>query len=216
MKKISPLHATAAAIESRLATFYGFEPAASVVDFLIELDASHGRGSVFLHHHAQDEELEIGVHIHPHIRRQIEKQRPFETLSVGNLDPFCVLVEEISHFHLILNRAKGGQSVTLLELEWQGEVDKLLLAAMELRRQYGNCHYHHLARLLFEESEVFGQPVHEEASSYAARFWYRILGDMDGISDPRYSKALRALLRQKYKETWQAKVSLFEAKTGAA
>lgn len=207
MKKFPTFEATAAAIESRLATFYGFEPSVSVVDFLLDQSSSESRGSVFLRHDSKNEELSIGVHIHSSIRQKLEQEKPFEALSDRNLDPFCVLVEEISHFHLILNRAQGGQPLTLLELEWQGEVDKLLIAAMELRRQYGHSHYHHLTRRLFEESIFIGQAVHEEATLYAARFWYDILGSMDGISDPRFSRPLRKLLRQKYRETWQAKVS---------
>ena len=53
----------------------------------------------------------------------------------GNLGPFCTLTEEVSHFLYLLFCARSSRTVTELELELQGEVDKYLTAAFFLSLQ---------------------------------------------------------------------------------
>jgi hypothetical protein len=56
-------------------------------------------------------------------------------LDARNLGALCTLTEEVSHFLYLLFCARAGRSVTQLELELQGEVDKYLTAAFLLSLQ---------------------------------------------------------------------------------
>jgi hypothetical protein len=130
---------------------------------------------------------------------------PRAALTDANLDAFCVLVEEISHFHLILNRAQAGLEVTKLELEWQGEVDKLLVSGLFLERQSGQSYLLPLARKLYDLAAVTAvdDQLYEEATKYAARFWFQLAKDADlRLDSPR----LRDRLRQAYRCGWTDKV----------
>ena len=126
-------------------------------------------------------------------------------LSDANLDAFCVLVEEVSHFHLIVNRAEAKLPVTKLELEWQGEVDKLLLCALLLQKQSGDPHVLPLVRRLFDEALIISdhnRQRYEEATRFAARFW-----KICGRNSIMLHGALQQFLNEAYRSSWQQKIT---------
>lgn len=205
-------------VEHRLADFYRFTPSSTAVDHLVtrdELRATlghvvedmpefHARAGVFLSSAPVKDELFIGIHVEETVRGQLERADPTQLLDDSNLDAYCVLVEEISHFHLILNRAHAGQGVSKLELEWQGEIDKLLVCALTLKEQQGDAYLEALAHKLYDNASILSldTELYWNATRYAARFW-RLAGKMQ---DP-FGMKIRELLRQSYRWPWDEKLA---------
>lgn len=205
-------------IENRLSSYYEFQLAAPAIDHLIDRDSLLGvigetvtelpewqaRASCwFVEAEHESEGLFIGMHIDEHLLERVLSPSPLVSLSQDNLDAFAVLVEEISHFHLLLNRARAGLKVSHLELEWQGEIDKMLVAAMLLDEQVGDPHVVPLARKLFDLSTITAKNEHLywTATKYAAQFWY---GIAEGT--PIDSALLRRLLHRAYHGSWTEKM----------
>ena len=222
---MKPLLRIVRAIENEIAAFYELSNPVSAVDCLLSRDALaealggdtasiNERGGVYLVS-GGDDEVFVGINIGPSIEAVVVALDPETRLSNHNLDAFCVLVEEVSHFHLIVERMHRGMPLSKLELEWQGEVDKLLISAILLRRQSGFAHYHHLARCLFEGARTLEgvDKLYEEASQLAARFWYDLLSYHDGIADPAHSPTLKMLLKTAYSSRWQEKVAAIQKPT---
>jgi hypothetical protein len=132
---------------------------------------------------------------------ELAKASPLAGLDNVNLDAFCILVEELSHFHLLLNRVDAGRPVTRSELELQGELDKLLICARLLKRQSGDYHVVALARTLYDRAEIVAADPepYVQATKYAARFWFA--ASEDGPDDPQVKERLRAL----YNADWTEK-----------
>lgn len=207
-------------VEHRLAAFYGFALLARASDHLAtkaELAASLGRGveslpefkaraGVFLKEPGDSGELFIGVHYDDDVLARLDRNDPLARLDDRNLDAFCVLIEELSHFHLILNRMERNQGVSKLELEWQGEVDKLLVSAVTLEAQAGDLHLSPLARRLFDHARITGedQELYWQAHRQAARLWFAVAQRAEGLT-PR----LREILRQSYHAPWAEKSARF-------
>lgn len=71
-------------------------------------------------------ELEVALYIAPQVLQALRKDNPFLRLHDGNLAPFCVVVEGMSHFVCVLWKFCNNIAVSRLELELQAEVDKFL------------------------------------------------------------------------------------------
>jgi hypothetical protein len=203
-------------IETALSYFYGFDLQTRAVDHLVSEDEismhtgleSNPRGSVLVLNPAPDE-LYIGLFLGSDILARVVDRNPINTLSNENLDAFCVIIEELSHFHLILNRALLGQEVTQLELEWQAEVDKILVCASLLKNQVGKAHYPHLmTKILHTATYATGNlDRYLEANAFAAKFWKHSLNYLSEREDPIISRDLRKVLRRLYRNSWNEKVS---------
>ncbi len=207
-------------VERRLAEYYGFALLARASDHLAtkaDLAASLGEGvaalpefraraGVFLKEPGSTGELFIGVHYDDEVLARLDQADPLRRLDDRNLDAFCVLIEELSHFHLILNRMQRSQGVSKLELEWQGEVDKLLVSAVTLESQAGHLHLSPLARKLFDEARITGadEELYWQAHRQAARLWFAVAQRAEGLT-PR----LREILRQSYHAPWADKTARF-------
>ena len=215
-------------IEGRLAEIYGFSPRASAIEHLVtreELVATLGdgvatlpefqaRAGVFLTtmepvEALQDQDLFIGIHIDPPALGALASVDPGTALTDVNLDPYCLVVEEVSHFHLILNRLDQKRGVSKLELEWQGEIDKLLLCASTLAEQKGDLHLLPLARRLFDQGHLTGvdAELYWQATRHAARFWFEALR---GEGRGGLSHRLKSLLRRVYHAPWAEKVATID------
>lgn len=221
-------------VERLLASFYAFDPLSSAVSHLVsreQLKHSLGdqvtslreyqaRAGVFLFEPSRHQanggveaagepgELFIGIHFDDSIKSIVEAADPRQCLEEKNLDAFCVLVEEISHFHLILNRAEHGLGVSKLELEWQGEVDKLLICAKTLEAQVGDPHLEVLTRKLFDVATIESDANYDlywQATRYAARFWFEAVRKFG-----RLSEELRETLKRTYEASWTQKLAHME------
>ncbi len=206
-------------IEDELCSFYDFPLKANVKDHLIEKghveQINQGkpysnRAGVFLVEEDK-QECFIGVYFNEKIKSHLKKYDPTTVLSHLNLDAFCVLVEEISHFHLIINRASEDRSVSKLELEYQGEIDKLLFSGLFLEKQCGDHHAEVLFKKIFEKASFHSHEfdLYWQASKLAAKFWQVFL-EKAGVYQKSIlkSQALRNHMQRNYKLPLADKVLL--------
>lgn len=155
-------------VQRRLETLYALEPEAPVSDFVIAPGAARalpGGGSRTLISH-DGEDLEVGVVFDEKVPAQLRHRDPRVVLDRGNLDPFCTLTEEVSHFLYVLFCARSARTVTELELELQGEVDKFLTAAFFLSLQNDGAVSSHLRRQLFREYRLVPGLSGEQVDRY--------------------------------------------------
>ena len=89
-------------------------------------------------------------------------------LDHANLGAFCTLTEEVSHFVYLLFCARSERSVTQLELELQGEVDKYLTAVFLLSQQNEGAVSARLRELLFRHYRLEPRVSAEQAERYRA------------------------------------------------
>lgn len=205
-----------ARIENSIAAYYGFARRASVCDYLVtraqlgKMIAAvesypewHAAGAVWLD--ARADMAFIAVHFDSEVIQSLTACSPWQRLSNTNLNSFCVLVEEVSHFHLLLNKIAHGIALPRLELELQGEIDKVIICADLLYRQTGSCHLPPLLQKIYDEPHTTSDRRYEQANDHAAAFFYRFL---QRDSRPHtHSRCLRAFLQENYLCPWQQKLS---------
>lgn len=209
------------AVERRLARFYSFIPLASASLHLVpqsEVQShlpghaqSPSQGSVIFSQCEQTSDLFMGIAFSSAILENIGTLDPFEKLSSANINACCVVIEEVSHFHLLINRAAKGHQVSQLELEWQGEIDKLLVCALLLHEQCGDAHLLPLARQIYDYSNIYATEPAEserywEATRFAAQFWYGAIGSAQDNNAPLQDLELRKVLRRAYASSWSGKL----------
>jgi hypothetical protein len=164
-------------VQRRLESLYALEPEAPVTDFLIEEDDATslpGGGSRTLVRQDGDE-LSLGVVLEGSVGEQLFRSDPRVQLDRSNLGPFCALTEEVSHFLYLLFCARCERTVTQLELELQGEVDKYLGAVFLLSLQNEGAVSARLRELLFVDYRLVPNLSAEQAERYraASTFAYR-------------------------------------------
>jgi hypothetical protein len=156
--------------QRRLESFYALDPMAPVTDFLIsaqEAERYPGGGSRVLV--SEDGEgLAVAVVLDAEVTARLAQADPRERLDDGNLGAFCTLTEEVSHFVYLLFRARSACSVTQLELELQGEVDKYLSAVFLLSLQNEGAVSRHLREALFRRYRLAEGMSEERAERYRA------------------------------------------------
>ncbi len=106
------------------------------------------------------------------------------------------MTEEVSHFLYLLFCARSSRTVTELELELQGEVDKYLTAAFFLSLQNEGAVSTRLRRLLFREYHLAEGLSDEQAERY--RKASRLAFDYCGYLEAEYLRPRRLpdLLRE--------------------
>jgi hypothetical protein len=139
-------------IQRQIERIYALEPQSPVTDYLIpdeEACRLPGDGSRTLLRQVGDD-VAMGVVIEAEVEAGLEGRDPRVRLDGTNLAPFCTLTEEISHFVYLMFCARSGRTVTRLELELQGEVDKYLTALFLLSVQNEGAVSARLRALLFQ------------------------------------------------------------------
>ncbi len=204
-------------IETLLAEYYRFSPIVSATSFMLNdaalssfsgsenlnsEDFSPERGSVVVVDEGEKDGVFIGLHIADSVVVGLENANPLNSLDGENLDKFCLLVEELSHFHLILNRMSEKKTVTRLELEWQAEIDKLLISSIILKRQNGFSNQNQLAIALFEQAITTSskKELYDTATRYAAKFWFEALQNSNWTD-----QKVRGFLIRNYNLNWEDK-----------
>lgn len=155
-------------VQRRLEVLYALEPAAPVSDFLIAEEGAAGLpggGSrTLVEQHA--DELRLGVVLDGAVSADLRRRDPRVRLEAANLNALCALTEEVSHFLYVLFCARCERSVTQLELELQGEVDKYLTAAFLLSLQNEGALSRRLREVLFRSYRLRAELGPESASRY--------------------------------------------------
>jgi hypothetical protein len=172
---VGPLSAAAAMLpelavemQRRFEQLYGLEPHSPVSEYLIPHERAArlpGGGSRTLVTE-EEGELALGVVLEGSVGSRLAAQDPRVRLSSGNLDPFCTLAEEVSHFVYLLYCARNDRNTTQLELELVGEVDKYLAATHLLSLQDEGALSSSLRELLFRHYRLSDGLSEEQAHRY--------------------------------------------------
>lgn len=117
--------ALARKVQRALERLYQIEDAPDVHEFV--QPACEGERESLLLRQGEDGVLEMALHL-PSLSGTNTHARPGES----SLDVLCQLIEGVSHFVYVAERARVNREATQLELELQAEVDKyvVLLASM--------------------------------------------------------------------------------------
>ncbi len=170
-------------VQRRLESLYALDHDAPVTDFLVpenEAAAYPGDGSRTLVTQEGDE-LALAVVLEEEVAQALARLDPRVRLGNANLGPFCTMTEEISHFVYLLFCARCARSVTQLELELQGEVDKYLNAVFLLSLQNEGAVSRGLRALLFRDDRLRDEVTPERAERYrhASALAYRYCGYLE-------------------------------------
>lgn len=128
-----------------------------------------------------DDGLDLAVWIAPEHLDTLARTPDPRTLVRASLRSFCAAIEGISHFMLLIERARRSEPLTLLELEVQAEIDKFVSA-----RLHCPDHAPALRRALFQDVGLQGGLSREERSRYReagrlARGWCDHLGRLPHV-----------------------------------
>jgi hypothetical protein len=157
-------------VQRRIERLYAVEPQAPVTSFIVSDDQAGtlpGGGSRTLLRQDGDD-LSVGVVIDASVRERLSRSDPRVRLDRSNLGPFCTVTEEVSHFVYLMFCAHAERSVTQLELELQGEVDKYLNATFLLSLQNEGAVSAGLRDLLFRRWHLRPGLSDESAERYRA------------------------------------------------
>jgi hypothetical protein len=111
--------ALASRIQRGLENLYRLDRAADVDDFVAHAGEGQREGLLV---RETDDGLELRLHL-PKLAAGADAER---------LDPLCQIIEGVSHFVYLADRASRDRSTTQLELELQAEVDKYVVLAASL------------------------------------------------------------------------------------
>jgi hypothetical protein len=165
-----PLDALLLDTQRRLEALYALDTQPPVTRFLIPAQDARkypGGGSRTLV--VEDgREVSVGVVLEPDVTGRLERCDPRVQLDESNLGAFCTVAEEVSHFLYVLFCARFERSVTQLELELQGEVDKYLCSVFLLSLQNEGAVSAGLRDLLFRRYHLQPALDEERAQRYRA------------------------------------------------
>ena len=208
------------AMQECLTDLYGLDLPYDVNDFLVtdqvladSLGGSERRVEEKLLIADHGDEARISLYLQRGLVERLSDNDPTTELNADNLADFWTAFEGVSHFTYFVFKASNDQSVTLLELELQAEVDKFVGTGLFLQRQ-GEVVPSGLHRWLFDLPRFDGklseaeQQRYECANHYAARYCRRIQREL--LNGPM-GDAMRRKLRHFYRLPRQEKIGLIDA-----
>ena len=157
-------------VQRRIEAVYGLEPQEPVAEYVIphgEAAEYPGDGSRTLVRQEGDE-LRVAVVFEESVARRLSEADPRVRLDADNLGPFATLTEEVSHFVYLMFCAQAERSITQLELELQGEVDKYLTSLAFLSLQNEGAVSPKLREALFRRYRLADKVTPESAERYHA------------------------------------------------
>lgn len=189
----------AATVQGALERVYHLDRVADVTDFVD--DAAAGEREALLLREADDGALEVRLRL------------PALEGDEADLDALCQVIEGVSHFVYVVERARVNREATQLELELQAEVDKWVVLASALRA-FDVARSAALRARLYEQVAF----AHDEASELGER--YRVANDAahrfvrrlerDYVGHARYGE-MRAELRRFFHVGQEEKLRLGRA-----
>jgi hypothetical protein len=156
--------ALAAAVQHALERVYQLERTAGVGDFLHP--ANDGEREGLLVRDAGDGTIEMRLHVPALARREFDVEKD------ADLDPLCQLIEGVSHFVYLAERARADREATQLELELQAEIDKYVVLAGTVKTTFDVGVSEKLRARLYEMVAY----EHDEATDAGER--YRVANDL--------------------------------------
>ena len=130
---------------------------------------------------SQDKDgLALSLFFDADMLERLESCSPLEYLRAERLDDLWKVLEGISHFNCVVWKATQDRSVSLLELELQGEIDKFVSTTLLALDQANGDLLNKLHGWLFENVRYRDELDDEQmnryrsANEYAARFCHRL------------------------------------------
>lgn len=123
-----------------------------------------------------EEGTRLSVYIDADVLRRLAEHDPLTSLNERNLCDFCTALEGVSHFQYFTWSSRFGRKVSLLELEFQAEIDKYSVAIYLRMLQDGGRFPTDLHAALFmnigfvAELDAASLQRYQEANRYAARY----------------------------------------------
>lgn len=206
-----------AGLQKYLTDIYQVDPGFEVTDFLItdpELAKLLAYGSLVPNTDesvllSQDDDgLMMSLYLDEDLLERLSRDNPMKQLRSEQLDDLCKAIEGISHFNYIAWRALQDESVTLLELEMQAEVDKFvgtwLMALDQQEYELARClHARLFERVQYNPGLSRDQlERYRAANDYAARFCHGLRTRLD-----RDGRGAIRELRHFYRLSQSAKIS---------
>jgi hypothetical protein len=192
-------------IQARLMRYYGLDALPHVDDFVKACDDDERERLLV---RDADDAVEVALELPAAL---------VGASSVIGLDPLCQVVEGVSHFVLVAERARCELPTTQLELELQAEVDKFVVLAVARAQPLGAIARAALHTRLYEDARFLHPAGTEVGDRYrtahrlAERYTARLDRDYLGERDARGVVALRERLRCFYRASPSRKIALAEA-----
>ena len=196
----------ASRVQCALERLYRLDRVVSVETFVRSADA--GEREAVLLREDPDGDLEVSVRL-PALPDPPEPHLELDTL--------CQVIEGVSHFVYLVERARIGRAATQLELELQAEVDKWVVLAASIhsfdarRSATLRAHLYEDFAFLHDDSSEAGRELTERyrvANDVAHRFVRRL--ERDYIGHARFGE-LRAELRLFFQIGQEGKLRLGRA-----
>lgn len=144
--------ALASRVQRGLERLYRLDPSADVDAFITAAEGDEREA--LLVRQAEDGAIELALRV-PQLG----------DVRADNLDPICQIIEGVSHFVYVADRAGRNRETTQLELEVQAEVDKYVVLASSM-----NAFDRRASRRLRERLYERVAFVHEEESEQGERY----------------------------------------------
>ena len=174
-------------LQCQLNQIYGLDRQYDVRDFLITDPAvaqALGQGSMLADSEEtllisqQDDALSLSLFLDSDMLQRVESHRPLEKLRANMLDDLWKVIEGVSHFNCVAFKATSDRTLSLLELELQGEIDKfvttMLIAVQQTdQRLLRNLHGWLFDNVSFNDELSAAEEVrYRDANDFAARYCY--------------------------------------------
>jgi hypothetical protein len=153
-----------------LQEFYGAETGLDVRDFVRLLNKLDGHGKLLIDQNSSDHNVDLALLLDRDIAAAFEAGQ-------SKSQELAVAFEEVSHFVYFSFNHNRGRNVTMLELEAQSEVDRIVLAFHSELRVPPDSQNEILKTLL---AQTYSQASYEESRKLASRFVRQLAG-----GDPR-------------------------------
>ena len=185
-------------LQLRIEAFYGLERAPDIIEF-VRIGSEGTRETVLVRQDGEDVELAV-------VLPAAVQRRDGQSFAT---DVWLQLVEAVSHFVYLAERARTNLPVTQLELELQAEVDKFVLSALSgkplppRRARALHVRLYEQVRFLHPADSEAGAR-NRLATDLAARFAARLMVHRD-------ERARRGVLRRFYRSGQAEKIRLAQA-----
>lgn len=174
-------------LQQQLSAIYGLGRDYDIRDFLITdpvLAQALGQGemlpdtkeSLLIAH--TDDELSLSLFLDQEMLRRVESGKPLDRLRASMLEELWQVIEGVSHFSCVAWKAASDRTLSLFELELQGEIDKFVTTLLIAMQQANLRLSRDLHGLLFDNVSYRGDldieqaDRYRDANDYAARYCY--------------------------------------------
>lgn len=197
-------------IDAKMRRFYDLRHGCSVDEHLIHdqhLIPDPDLRAATLVSEEEQGEIALAVYFNDEITQHLNQFDLFCALDIQRLDALCVLIEELSHFHLLCDRASKNRKTSRLELEWQAEIDKLLFATLVIFDQQGYWLFERIERELYHRAKVISkeEDLYRQANQLANEFWKNISNPKKLTPQFFQNPSFLQYMQQYYQTPWHEK-----------